>query len=490
MRQMLSVLSVLLVSVTVLFGGIGEMDPEYNYSEFLQEDIDYTLLLPKERPPGRDYLFRLLQGHLRKEYHYTSFSLQDSLLAASVSTHYSDDIEECKVGFSYSDDLRAFIDYYNWEHKMHMECLLVGFDNSLDLFEYKGSVLSWSNRFRYLYRYSKRESYYPGLASVRDITGSESLKDFNDFSVNGSIAYSLPEWSFQTSYQIPYQHDNSRYRYAFLISRHWSSILFGSGLSYSRTDENNIFPELFFRYRYSNSFIVNARFQELFYEYPAELFFRGNGFYWASVFPEDIEAVQPCLTRKLFLSGELRVSDSLHHLSITAEKAKSFHDYRWMNHYLHGDKLLFTILKREEARERIIVQYTGKYRNTGFLVNSIPTGRSCFEPLFSVGAEQKLTYDVFHDFVFRIVYHHEEQIALPDYDWLGTINPVYGTGTKMSKENYFTVGLKHRYTKIKNLTIESGFTYSALDVKESAIDIRPDFFVRLSYGTMRNESLY
>jgi hypothetical protein len=482
-------------STELLHADIEEAEPDYNYQEFLIDDLDYEIMLFREVvAEDKRYYISFLQEYYPEQSNNSCLVWQDSLFTTQFGVHYHNRLNRGKASLEYHGNLLLSIDYYDWDHKKNLRLGDFTLSSSFDVINTARDNLVWKNRIRFVNNYNtsaeiKRNAAFSGNHS-KEISGRNESK-VNDIAIAGEIGYFQPDWGLLSFYELPHNHQRNIYRAATLITKRWNALLVGGGLSLTHHETEKLFPIVFFRYYYSNRFVFRLSFDEGFTEYPYQRHFEGNGYYWKSSLSSPSSEQLPLILRRLSAGVELYSNNILQRATIEYGSSNDYYDYFW---YWENRDPVFAIVNIPEKNNFLNLHYYLALEKTTLDLCYKPLGRIDFEPVLSFEIAQRLNVDVFNSFFLGVSYNFKENakssLSSDSGELLGSITNIQSSEQGKSSYDYLEVRLQYNYTKVKNLDLEWGISYSSLDFEDSFLKIQPGIYFKIGYGTTNNESIY
>ncbi len=447
-------------------------EPVYDYSDFLINDIEYDFLTLQDDPATPGYFrFSWQQGYYPDYYHYSRINIQDSIFTISGRATYKEKILQGGISLDIKDEHSLAFEHYNWEHKLGSGLTDLSLNNRIDLIRNSSNLLSLDSGVRYV------------------LTNNEenSEKDFlRDYSLSGRLSYYNPNRAFSGIYNLPYQHNWERWQLGLLYYRIWDiqphrgqdMLMLGGGFTYSDSDSQSLFPFFVIKYQLANRFIVRMKLQEVFSEYPLTDYFIGNRLLWRSTLPEDETFFTPVLTKKINLGSEFVTGPLVHSFDFDYLIGDKNFSYQWT--YYDEEEFLYIIQPLNKKREEYRVSYALTVNDTGIDFTYQPGDRISFEPQITARFTQSINWNIFNEFLLSVTYIQDEKLP---------VSSIHDT-IELEEARYFTSRLRYRYTKFKKLTLESGISYSDIDLRGSYLRAKPEMYIKLYYGKVNNESTY
>ncbi len=436
--------------------------PEYDYREFIMEDIPLDFFVPQVSPQKEHpYLFGWQQGYYLNHYHYSVADYQDSSILVNLSGLYKETLNQSSFSLDYKNKHRFDFRYYNWDHKENLGLGDIISKNSFKLYSSNDLNLLWRNSIRYLFQHQKSPEYMEEEINTLELSG-----DFLwHFSHSG--------WSF--SYNLPYQHQWERWQIASALYKTGDNYLLGGGVSFIKDNSSYIFPYLVARYNYSNHLILRLFLEEDLVSYPFSAYFTNNRLLWRSSLPITQSNLQPYRLKKSVIGVDYFSTGFLQKLVLEYGTSEKFYDFVWFNDFTPE----YSIALSENSREYYLLSYSLSYKASQLHLDYRPGGRIDFEPLLLIRGSQKFTLSLFHDILISAGYHLRESIKIHS-----------GDNLQMVTGDYLSALFSYRYTKFKNIDLESGIAYSFQNQNKFYMDLKPDIYLKITYGRNNNESLY
>jgi len=444
-----------------MFASIEGAEPVYDYEEFLIKDLRYDYLLaPEKQTEERDFLLTWKQGYNLSNYHYSFLDWESSSFSLSLQNYYWKKYHQGNLFLEYDKKHLISIHYYDWDHKVNLEFGDIVLTNNLRLYSENDMYLLWKSNLRYLFH-------------QYDSSSSSAMPELTDFSFSGDIAFFASQWGLISTYNFPYQHQWEKNRSAVVYYRHWESFLLGSGLSIINNNSTNIYLFFTARFNLDNRLIIRFKLEEDFVSYPFHSYFLPRPFLWKSSLSVDEQHFEPYPVKKITLGTDFITKGILHKFAFEYRLSDELYDFYW---FLDDE---FSIYRFDERHEVLQLAYSASYKHTNINLSLVPTTEVDFEPLLVAGITQKAILDVFNEFTVGINYNYQERIKRRRE-----------FGIEEFTDSYLLTEICYRYTKWKSIILETGFSYSFLEAKNSFIGIKPEFYLQISYGKRGNESLY
>jgi hypothetical protein len=439
----------------------------YDYREFLIEDFlieDY--LLKEAQQEEKHYKVILKQGYNVGNYHYSDLEWQYEGVKAQAAFKLGDRLSQAEGVFILNRDHQFTGLYNDWEHR---QGLRIGEFRSKNMISvpFSGSDNSgilFGNRFRYINHFDDDDSQ-------------------NAFSLSGyanrfDVSLLQPDWSLKGEVDLPYQQDLEYGQISLLYSRLFYPTIFAIGVSYINTEKTTFSPVGFWRYNYENRFLLKLGFSETIEDYPLNDYFRDNFLHWKGVVSDDKDDLQPFRKRSAEFSSELVTKGIRQRFELGYHLSDGSFPLIWRE---GDDKPAFSISRTNDNRSSFVCSYEIGMNNQKLKISCYPDNWNDFQPRATVDLNSEIRLGVFSDIILNGSAVIEEKILS---DWYENI------ASQQEKLDYYTISLAFRYTRFKNLNLESGISYSTLSTESAFFDNNPNLWLKICFGASKNESLY
>ncbi len=436
-----------------IFAEIDGLRAEYDYSEFIIEDI--PLGVDRERKSiseVSDSIISFRQIYQDLSFLHSSFTREDSLTAIVLSSHYWDNLKRANFAFALKDRHKLDISYYDWEHKEDINYgkLLLG--NSFGIINKETYALILDSDIALYQRHRKRDSEF----------------DYSGYSFKEDLSFLTDSWGISAGFHYPYQLVNKNNRSLLRFIKRRNNLLTSVGISQVYHQGGSYYNPVFsFRYVYKNVFIFRFRSEEVLESYPFDRYLHGNAFYFKSRLAADKEMLEPVRSINYELSSDFYFYDMYHSVKIGYRRARGYYDYVWR--FDSSGQPEYMIERIDNDRDILELGYEIRRNTLGVKACYRPLGSVDFQPQFTIGFDAVLFYNVFNELQLRLAAHYNEAESF----FLDNIS--------RNKANYESE-LTYRYIKIPDIVIESGIVLNTLRYKKSFFDNNPSFFLGISYG--------